>query len=73
MADPKLTRESFTFDTYETIVRLHEEVMIENEKYHDSIPNFLFVLTLFQLNYLLNCLIKLYVFAKFKIEANILW
>ena len=50
MVEPKLARESFIFDNHETIVKLHEEVMIENEKYHDSIPNFIFILALFQLS-----------------------
>ena len=51
MIVPKLSREAFIFDNHETIVKLHEEVIIENEKHYDSVPNFLLILTIFQLVY----------------------
>lgn len=53
-----LVKESLIINKYEELVKLHEKVIIENEKTLSSIPEFCFVLNRFFLIHFFNGLIK---------------
>ncbi|CAF0707712.1 unnamed protein product [Brachionus calyciflorus] len=74
MVISNLVKEAVFYEKYEQLVQIHAEVIIDNEKEHDSVPAFLIVLSIFQLVNLFHCLLKLYLFAHvIKNEKHTFW